>query len=44
MGRQNEMTGSMGCGHLRDLFCPLQSQYVFRPPLRPRHGSPEGLR
>ena len=29
MGRQNERTGSLGCGHLRDLFCPLRSQYVF---------------
>ena len=28
MRHQNERTGSLGCGHLRDLFCPLRSQYV----------------
>ena len=30
--------------HPEVFFCPLRSQYVFRPPPRPRHGSPEGLR
>ena len=29
MGRQNERTGSLGCGHLRGLFCPWRWQYVF---------------
>ena len=29
MGRQNERVGTLGCGHLRVLFCPLRSQYVF---------------
>ena len=29
MGRQNERTGSLGCGHLRGLFLSFASQYVF---------------
>ena len=29
MGRQKERVGTLGCGHLRDLLCPLRSQYVF---------------
>ena len=29
MGRQNERTGSLGCGHLRGFFSRLRSQYVF---------------
>ena len=44
MGRQNERTGSLGCGHLRGLFLSFAIAVRFLSPPLQRHGSSEGLR
>ena len=44
MGRQNERTGSLGCGHLRGLFLYFAMAVRFSSSLLLHHGSPEGLR